>query len=121
MIPVMIVRDMAEALGFYTGVLDFELAFAMPPEAPFYAVLTRDADELHLQLQITGGKQPGHGTAILVCTAIDALFARFTARGLSNRRADSPVHAAPLDQTWGTREFYVDDPSDNTLVFQQPR
>ena len=32
---------------------------------------------------------------------------------------DSPVHQGPLDQTWGTREFYVDDPDGNTLRFVQ--
>jgi hypothetical protein len=29
-----------------------------------------------------------------------------------------PVHLAPLDQTWGTREVYVDDPDGNTLCFR---
>jgi catechol 2,3-dioxygenase-like lactoylglutathione lyase family enzyme len=29
------------------------------------------------------------------------------------------VHRRPVDQTWGTREFYVDDPADNTLRFTQ--
>jgi hypothetical protein len=29
------------------------------------------------------------------------------------------VHAGPIDQTWGTREFYVDDPDGNTLRFTQ--
>jgi hypothetical protein len=30
------------------------------------------------------------------------------------------VHAAPVDQTWGTREFYVSDPDGNTLRFTAP-
>lgn len=29
----------------------------------------------------------------------------------------SPVHQAPVDQTWGWREFYVTDPDGNTLRF----
>jgi hypothetical protein len=29
------------------------------------------------------------------------------------------VHEGPLDQTWGTREFYVDDPDGNTIRFVQ--
>jgi len=28
---------------------------------------------------------------------------------------------SPVDQTWGTREFYVTDPDGNTLRFRQLR
>jgi catechol 2,3-dioxygenase-like lactoylglutathione lyase family enzyme len=119
LIPTFVVRDMREAIAFHTEVLDFSLAFAMDEAAPFYAVLTRGADELHLSLH--SGRGPcGHGSAIVVCDQVDALFATFRARGLSPpTRADSPVHEAPLDQTWGFREVYIDDPSGNTLCFQQ--
>jgi catechol 2,3-dioxygenase-like lactoylglutathione lyase family enzyme len=118
-IPVLIVRDVPEAIAFHTGVLDFELAFASPHEAPFYAVLTRGADELHLNLTPGQGRF-GHSSAVVVCDDVDALFASFVARGLSvPTRADSPVHEGPLDQTWGTREVYIDDPSGNTIIFQQ--
>jgi len=119
LIPTLFVRDVPEAIAFHTGILDFELAFATPPEAPFYVVLTRGADELHLNL----APAPGHfgrSTTIVVCEDVDRLFASFKARGLSiPTRADSPVHEGPLDQTWGTREVYIDDPSGNTIVFQQ--
>lgn len=110
---------MAEAIGFHTGVLDFQLVSAWPEGNPFYAVLTRGTDELHLSLS-SGRSPPGCSSAIVVCDEVDALFATFRARGLSvPTRADSPVHEGPLDQTWGTREVYVDDPSGNTLCFQQ--
>jgi len=110
---------MREAIAFHTGVLDFQLGFVMSEDAPFYAVLTRGADELHLSLH-TGCGPCGHCTAIVVCDEVDALFAVFRARGLSpSSRPDSPVHEGPLDQTWGTREVYIDDPSGNTLCFQQ--
>jgi hypothetical protein len=42
------------------------------------------------------------------------------ARGLvtpGNPEAPTMVHEGPIDQTWGTREFYVDDPDGNTLRF----
>ncbi|WP_025561186.1 bleomycin resistance protein [Sphingomonas sp. UNC305MFCol5.2] len=121
LIPLLTVRDIPEAVAFYTRVLDFELASVMPEEAPFYAVLTRGGDEMHLNLTPGEGRF-GHCSAIVLCDHVDALFASFLARGLPvPGRAGSPVHEAPLDQTWGTREFYVDDPSGNTLVFQQRR
>ena len=50
---------------------------------------------------------------------IDALFQKFVSRGLVPLQRDSPVHHGPVEQSWGTREFYVDDPDGNTLVFTQ--
>lgn len=119
LIPTFAVRDMAEAIAFYTDVLDFRLASVLNEEAPFYAVLARGADELHLSLG-SGRIPPGTGSAILVCEDVDGLFAIFRTRGLSApTRPCSPVHQGPLNQTWGTREVYIDDPSGNTLCFQQ--
>ncbi len=121
LIPTFTVRDIREAIAFYTTVLDFECAFVMNEDAPFYAGLARDGDELHLSLN-TGARPAGHCSAIVVCDDVDALFASFKTRGLSvPTRPDSPVHEGPLDQTWGTREVYIDDPSGNTLCFQQRR
>ena len=53
---------------------------------------------------------------------VDAVFRKFRGRGLQtpgDPDAPQEVHAGPLDQTWGTREFYVDDPDGNTLRFTQ--
>ena len=50
------------------------------------------------------------------------LFRRFRERGLQtpgNPEAPEHVHEGPIDQSWGTREFYVDDPDGNTLRFTQ--
>ncbi len=119
LIPILIVRDMAEAIAFYTRLLDFDLAVTLPEDAPFYAILRRGPDELHLNLT-PDGTRFGHCSAIMVCDDVDALFASFKARGLPpSTNGDSPVHDGPLDQTWGTREVYIDDPSGNTLIFQQ--
>ena len=59
------------------------------------------------------------GQALVVDVAeVDSLFETFRARGLDpSTRPESPVHQGPVDQTWGTREFYVDDPDGNTLRF----
>jgi hypothetical protein len=54
---------------------------------------------------------------------LDALVEQYRSRGLTVPiRPESPVHSGPIDQSWGTREFYVDDPDGNTLRFtQMPR
>lgn len=50
LVPVLIVRDFPESIDFLTRILDFELVFASPTDKPFYGVLTRGGDELHLNL-----------------------------------------------------------------------
>jgi hypothetical protein len=35
-------------------------------------------------------------------------------------RPESPIHTAPVDQTWGLREFAVTDPDGNGLCFCMP-
>ena len=121
LIPILVVRDMQEAVDFFTRVLDFELRFSWPEESPFYAGLARGDDELHLNLTPGEGRF-GHCSVIVPCEDVDAVFANFVVRGfMPPVRPDSPVHEGPLEQTWGTREVYIDDPSGNTLVFQQRR
>lgn len=121
LIPILVVRDVQEAIAFYTGVLDFELRFCWPEEAPFYAGLARGEDELHLNLTPGAGRF-GHSSVIVPCDDVDAGFANFVERGFKVPvRPASPVHEGPPEQTWGTREVYIDDPSGNTLVFQQRR
>lgn len=119
LIPILIVRDMHEAIAFLTSVLDFQLVSMVSPEAPFYAVLARGNDELHLNLQHEQ-KMSGHSSIIVPCDDVDGLHAFFVRRGLLvPTRIESPVHVGPVDQSWGTREVYIDDPSNNTIIFQQ--
>jgi hypothetical protein len=83
-----------------------------------YCILTREGEELHLSTH-AGDGQTG-GRVVISVTGIDSLFTKFIARGLdTSLKPQSPVHQSPIDQTWGTREFYVDDPDGNTLRFVQ--
>ena len=118
-IPTLIVRDVTEAVDFLTKVLDFTCASMWPEDRPFYGVLTRGADELHVALNSSTSAQ-GASSAIVVCDNVDGLFESFRKRGLSvPARPESPVHEGPTDQSWGTREVYLTDPSGNTLIYQQ--
>lgn len=110
---------MPEAAAFLTQVLDFQLVRVWPEDRPFYAILKRGADEMHLSLA-SGSGLHGPCSVIITCDDVDLLFAAFEERGLKiSNRPDSPVHNGPVDQSWGTREVYLDDPSGNTLIFQQ--
>ncbi|WP_346770464.1 VOC family protein [Sphingomonas sp. AOB5] len=119
LIPTMNVHDMAEAVAFYTGILDFEPGWTNPPEGdPAYASLFRNGHELHLSSY--SGRAGHRQTVVVLIDDADAQFAAFRARGfVPPDRPESPVHTGPVDQSWGTREFYIDDPSGNTLCFMQ--
>ena len=117
-IPTVRCRRMATSVAFYTTVLDFECADRSDDDDPSFNVLTRDGDELFLSSH-RGDGEFGQAIAVLV-DDVDALFQKFRARGLRTPgNPNSPVHEGPTDQTWGTREFYVDDPDGNTLRFTQ--
>lgn len=117
LIPVIRCRHMHEAVTFYTKVLDFTLVGTWPDLGdPAMSLLMREGDELHLSSHRGDGV---FGQSIVVlCADIDTLFAKYRERGLdTSAHIESPVHLGPVDQTWGTREFYVEDPSGNTLRF----
>lgn len=118
MVPLFLVRDMAAALDFYTRLLDFELAWRSPDG--LVAGLLRGEAELMLTSLPTD--QVARVNAHLLVADLDAVFARWTGRGLNqSQRTESPVHLGPVHQSWGTREFYVTDPFGNTLrVVQRP-
>jgi hypothetical protein len=104
--------------GLYTKVLDFTRADGDEATTdPSFAVLRRAGDSLFLSSHASDGR---FGQAVVVMTEdVDALFKKFLARGLVPPKRDSPVHHGPTNHTWGTREFYVDDPDGNSLRFTQ--
>jgi len=109
------------SLAFYTGVLDFERVDGDDDLGdPSFSVLSLDGYQLFLSSHRGDGK---FGQAIVITTNdVDALVVKFRERGLStpgNPDAPETVHEGPIDQSWGTREFYVDDPDGNTLRFTQ--
>ena len=114
-IPTVRCRDLKASLRFYTGILDFSRIDDDGGDG--FAVLSRAGDRMFLS---TGSGDGEFGQAIVVMTEdIDALFQKFLSRGLVRPNTEGPVHQGPTDQSWGTREFYVDDPDHNTLRFTQ--
>ncbi len=109
------------SLAFYTEVLDFERVDGDDDLGdPSFSILSREGDQLYLSSHRGDGE---YGQAIVVTTGnVDALARKFRERGLQTPgHPDAPehVHEGPIDQSWGTREFYVDDPDGNTLRFVQ--
>ena len=117
-IPIVHCRRMETSIAFYTNVLDFDCVEHGGEGDPSFSVLLRGGSVLLLS---SHGGDGTVGQAIVVLTDnVDALFRRFRARGLKtpgNPDAPAEVHEGPINQSWGTRELYVDDPDGNTLRF----
>ena len=118
-IPTIKCSHLREAFHFYTNVLDFEYAGGDDPQSDNgFLVLAREGHEIFLSNHDGGIRSI---VAIMV-EDVDAVFRKFRARGLKTPgNPDQPheVHEGPIDQTWGTREFYVEDLDGNSLRFTQ--
>lgn len=118
-VPIIKCSDMRRSLRFYTEVLGFKLKYPEASPEEWLLDLINDGAEIQLSPE-------GHfGTPINIflesAAEIDALFAQYISRGLdTSGKKESPVHQGPVDQTWGNREFYVNDPDGNTLRFCAP-
>ena len=114
-VPLFKVRNMKDALAFYTGVLDFEVMY---PEEAENGVADLIKDGAELQLTIYESDKLFGAVANVMVDDVDGLFEKYLARGLdTSHKKESPVHQGPLDQSWGRREFYITDSDGNTLRF----
>lgn len=118
-IPILKCSDLHRSLGFYTGVLDFTQKY--PEERPEDWPIHLVNDGVEIQLSHEGHFGTPINIRLASAAEVDSLFAKYSARGLdTSAKRESPVHQGPLDQTWGMREFYVNDPDGNTLRFSAP-
>ncbi len=118
MIPIFRCSDLKKSIAFYTTILDFKCKDADASPQDWVVALKNGAAELVLT-RLEGDQKIGIATNVLV-TDIDTLFKKYVARGLdTSKKENSPVHQGPMNQSWGTREFYVTDADGNTLRFVQ--
>ena len=115
-IPLLRCDNLKASVVFYTTILDFKLKY--PTEADNEWVVDLINDDAEIMLASKDGTP-----RIAICIKVedvDALFNKYISRGLVvPNNPDSPVHNGPINQTWGMREFYVNDPGGNTLRFMQ--
>ncbi|HLO46396.1 MAG TPA: VOC family protein [Leadbetterella sp.] len=118
LIPLLKVKNIVEAVDFYTNILDFELKY--PNEELNIFCVSLINGQAEFQLTETDGFF-GVSVSVFVDN-VDVLFKKFLKRGLiTPKKENSPVHEGPIDQTWGTREFYVTDTDGNTLRYCMPK
>ncbi len=118
-VPVIKSSNLEKSVEFYTEILDFERkwpAHEAQETANGVAHLVKDGAEIQLSRHAGDGVF-GSLNRVFVGD-IDERYLTFRQRGLNTtKRPESPIHTAPVDQTWGLREFAVTDPDGNGLCF----
>jgi len=116
-VPLLRCNNLKESVAFYTKVLDFTLKYPHESDNEWGIDLVNGDAEIVLVSWDGTPRIP----IIIKVDDVDVLFKTYVSRGLIvSNNPDSPVHNGPIDQTWGMREFYVNDPSGNTLRFATP-
>ena len=95
---------------FYCRKLGFTLSFAYRfddarPD-PCYMGFERDEVKIHVS-SFSGDAVPG-GVIFFYVDNVDELYRQFTAEGVV-------ITLPPTDQSWGSREMYINDPDGNDL------
>jgi hypothetical protein len=99
--PRFLVGEMEQALAFYG-----HLGFATPYHDEGFAILERDGISLHFTVS------EGHSVFYIGVTNIEALYQQYLPTGAIR----SPQITS---QPWGTKGFWLCDPSRNILIFEE--
>lgn len=114
--PIPILRMFDEALtrAFYLDFLGFRVRFEhrFHDGAPLYLGVEAGACVLHLSGHF-GDATPGSAVRIRV-RPLDPFV-----KGLQEKRYRHARPGDPVEQSWGTRELLLTDPSGNRLVFYE--
>lgn len=116
-IPMIKCKDMQESISFYVDILDFSLVGTWQEVgSPSFSILQRKGEELHLSTH--SGDGAFGGVFSIMVDDLQGLYKMYIKKGLdTSNKEESPVHQSPVDQTWGNKEFYVNDPNGNTIRF----
>lgn len=110
-IPIITVRDVRRATGFYVDVLGFSLDFETGPPH-FVTGLFKDA----VQVMLIGSdgvnvrQEPGTANLNFFADEVDELFSACLDAAVE-------VIVEPADRDYGQRDFAIRDPDGNVLVF----
>jgi len=110
-IPHLRILDYEKAVSFYVDALGFEIAFEWrhEPGFPVYMGIRRGTLRAHLS-EHAGSGPPGQGRGMtLSVNDVEAWYERLRQKGVTFERELQP-------QPWGSRDFVVHDPFDNTIV-----
>jgi uncharacterized glyoxalase superfamily protein PhnB len=121
LIPLLKCNQIEKSIQFYTSLLDFTVTDLWNSPDNSYQGCRLKSNETELMLSTFPEDGTSGNIIYLTTDTIDEVFANLVFRGIdTSHKNNSPVHQHPVDQPWGMREFYLDDPDGNTIRFSQP-
>jgi catechol 2,3-dioxygenase-like lactoylglutathione lyase family enzyme len=120
--PVLASNDMAASVQFFRR-LGFELVFQDEADQPKYVAMARDGIQLHIQWadQDQWAYPTDRPVYRFIVSDVDAIYREFLDSGcISPETTRRSPWAAPASTPWGTREFHLRDPGQNSLQFYRP-
>jgi catechol 2,3-dioxygenase-like lactoylglutathione lyase family enzyme len=106
---VFVVADIVASIAHYRDTLGFERSFEFG-EPVFYAGFCRDAMAIELISSSKTQRLPGIGAICIEVDDVDAIHAELVRRG-------TKILGAPVDSSYGMRDFNVVDLDGNQLTF----
>jgi catechol 2,3-dioxygenase-like lactoylglutathione lyase family enzyme len=103
------VADLRRSAGFFAATLGFEPATWWPPQAPEFAIVSRDG--VRLQLATTPGAAPAACTLWLDVDDVPALHARV--------KEVAAIEWGPEVYGHGRREFAFRDPDGHLVILSE--
>ncbi|RYE56885.1 MAG: VOC family protein [Hyphomicrobiales bacterium] len=113
------VANMAASRRFYEAILGGELVYAFPPEGePVFLTLSFGETEIGLGVLSERGVhgrllRPASGHRMELCINVEDVDATLIALG-------AKIVMLPVDQSWGERAAYVEDPDGNLVMLVAP-
>lgn len=108
--PRFLVADVLASVDYYREQLGFELVDTFQ-DPPTYATVSRDGGEVHLARRSAGMAPGGIRSSCYAYTDdVDALYEEMGSR-------EARIVEGPTTRVYGMREFVVEDPDGNRLVF----
>lgn len=114
-VPILFVRDVTAAAGFYCDRLGFGIDF-LHGTPPFYGAVSRGGACLHLRcvrrpnFAELAAREPSLILATIEVSDVRALFTEIGARG-------AEIAQALATHDWGGTDFHVRDPDGNRISF----
>jgi catechol 2,3-dioxygenase-like lactoylglutathione lyase family enzyme len=107
---VLVVSDLGRSLDYFRDALGFDVAFRWGEPEPFYAGVCRGEVTIHLNHVSNSRHRAGNSTVSIFVGDADAIHRELVERG-------ARIAVPPDDRPYGLRDFSVEDPDGNWIVF----
>ncbi|MBW2231336.1 MAG: VOC family protein [Deltaproteobacteria bacterium] len=111
-VAVFVVTDIDASIDYYRDAMGFDVAFTYG-EPTYFAGVCRGEVTLYLQLMSQTPRPPGGSWLCIFVGDVDAMHRELVESG-------AEILKEPASYPYGMREFNVEDPDGNTIIYGSP-